>query len=105
MKIHNPYRKRLENFSTLANEDFKLYSGIIRNSVKVFDEGVDAAIEALKPKKFADELPEEEQLVILLSETYKVSESFYFRKELISGNMCSFGYGTYTHWLPFPKLD
>lgn len=99
MDIKNPYRTAEQIGTENPTAHFNFLKSV------VFDEGVQAALSALKPKKFADELPEEEQLVIVLSETHLVSESFHFKKELVSGNMCSFGYGTHSHWMPFPELE
>ncbi len=99
MDIKNPYEYPREFETSVFPQN------IMKNRAEAFDEGVQAALSALKPKKFADELPEEGQLIILLSESHLISESFHFKKELVSGNMCSFGYGTHSHWMPFPELE
>jgi hypothetical protein len=57
MNIKNPYTK--ENL-----EGNSIYFDVRE---KCFDEGVKVALDAVRPKKFADECPEEGEVILILS--------------------------------------
>ena len=66
-----------------------------------FNRGVFAALEACKPRKFADEVPNEGQEVICFSPNHNVNSFTYTKKRFTE----TLYFDRYTHWIPYPKLD
>jgi hypothetical protein len=60
MNIKNPYE---EGYNTSPSRYFPI-------NKNAFDEGVKAALDAVRPKKFADECPEEGEEILILSHEF-----------------------------------
>jgi hypothetical protein len=98
MDIKNPYRTAEQIGTENSTAHFNFLKSV------VFDEGVQAAFSALKPKKFADEFPEERQIVLVLGKHItSFANITSFDSTKIKDN-CYVNYFKYTHWLPFPEL-
>jgi hypothetical protein len=91
-KIVNPYDE--ENTNTTS-----MYFPINKNA---FDQGVTAATKAFAPKKFADELPEEGQRIIMLSKDTSLNAGKFDSVYLVGSK--HYSHAKYTHWLPYPEL-
>jgi hypothetical protein len=96
MEIRNPYDEG--NVDTLS-----MYFPINKNA---FDEGVQAALNAMKPKKFSEECPEEGQKILVLSSEFRTeTEAMNFNPNKFDGKYYHWLDATYTHWMPYPDLD
>jgi hypothetical protein len=86
-KIKNPYEPPTEG---------NVPSGAM---AAAFEQGVQAALAATKPRRFAEQQPEEQQEIILFGNGRgPVIQVF------ISWNVSEGTYNGYTHWLPYPEL-
>lgn len=95
-KIKNPYTDIVQTAGdTMHTKD--LHYAIMQ--ANVFAQGVQAALAATKPRRFADEQPSEQQEVILFGDGRgPVMQVF------LSWNVSEGTYKGYTHWLPYPEL-
>jgi hypothetical protein len=86
------------------------------NSMVAFKRGVDAAFTELKPKRFADELPEKGQSIIVYGTIFSRDVRFnpdrltdghshIDGEKIITKNKYYAEYYMYSHWSPFPKLE
>jgi hypothetical protein len=67
-----------------------------------FEQGVQAALAATKPRRFADEQPEEGQGIICINKDYDINCFAFYSLLMTEKNVY---FNSYTHWLPYPELD
>lgn len=76
---------------------------------ETFNEGVEAAIQAMKPKKFGDELPEHDQTILAFSSALIPQYVYSFKAENLRSDGDNSFYVVdgryYTHWIPKITLD
>jgi hypothetical protein len=90
LEINNPYLKR-GNWDAMGAKGFN----------EGFYAGAQAACDAKNPKRFIDELPTDEQLIIMFNGLVCIQGKFY--KKLFLPQLKT--YLTFTHWQPYPTLD
>lgn len=103
LEINNPYLKR-GNWDAMGAKGFN----------EGFQAGADAACKAKNPRKFSEELPEEDQRILLLSNIdlefgSGFGTSTYFHKISLEDDKTYEGGWEnitirFTHWMPFPEL-
>ncbi len=90
LEINNPYLKS-GNWDAMGAKGFN----------EGFCAGADAACNAKNPKRFRDEIPTDEQLIIMFNGQECRQGKFY--KKLFLPQLMT--YLTFTHWQPYPELD
>jgi hypothetical protein len=112
MKIKNPYEAKVNLLegANLVTELGVLTLDISKDRVQVFNEGVTAAQVATKPRRFSDELPADNQKILLFEKEDDHCTCVEFNKDRLDGGntygaLCEDYWIEFTHWLPYPELS